>query len=121
MAVTWPQASTPADPSGRFVDMADPQSHPVTIRDIDALVTGATPQFSQQILERVRALVSELPEGDEVRSYGELQMDVLSRIAHGTTRGTRALGVPGVDDDGWSQMPSHPRGGIAPGARDSGH
>jgi hypothetical protein len=91
------------------------------VHDIDQLVTGATPQFSMQILERVKALVLPLPEDDEVRAYGELQMQVLERIATGTTRGTRALGVPGEDNDGWDSIPSHPKGGIAPGHVDSGH
>lgn len=93
----------------------------VTIADIDALVTGATPQFSLQILERVKALIEPLPEGDEARAYGELQLTVLDRIARGTTRGTRAEGVPDADDAGWASLPSHPRGGIAPGHVDSGH
>jgi len=101
--------------------MAEPSQHQVTERDIDALVTGATPQFSLQILERVRALVAPLHEGDPARVYGELQMRVLERIATGTTRGIRKLGVPEDDSSGWASIPSHPRGGIAPGATDGGH
>lgn len=101
--------------------MTQPSQHGVTILDVDALITGATPQFSMQILERVKALVAPLPEGDPVRAYGEVQMRVLERIATGTTRGIRALGVPGEDDQGWASMPSRPRGGIAPGVVDSGH
>jgi hypothetical protein len=93
----------------------------VTVFDIDALVSGATPQFSQQILERVKALVEPLPEGDEVRAYGEQQIEVLELMATATTRGIRALGVPGEDDEGWETIPSHPRGGIAPGAVDPSH
>lgn len=92
----------------------------MTINDIDALMSGATPQFSQQILERMRALVEPLAEG-EVRAYGELQLAVLERMAESTTRGVRALGVPAVDDEGWTEIPSHPRGGIAPGASAGGH
>jgi hypothetical protein len=98
-----------------------PASSSVTVFDIDQLVTGATPQFSQQILERVKALIAPLPEGDEVRAYGELQLEVLERLATGTTRGVRALGVPGENDPAWAEMPSHPRGGIAPAASDGGH
>jgi hypothetical protein len=101
--------------------MEEAPTHAVTVHDIDRLVTGATPQFSQQILERVKALIAPLPEGDEVRAYGELQLVVLDRIATGTTRGIRALGVPDEDDGGWNEIPSHPRGGIAPGVTDSGH
>lgn len=101
--------------------MAKPSERSVTIRDIDQLVTGATPQFSQQIAERVKALIAGLPEGDEAREYGELQLVVLDRIATGTTRGVRALGVPDADDESWSTLPSHPKGGIAPGFVDHGH
>ena len=93
-----------------------------TIADVDALVSGATPQFSQQIRERVLHLVRDLPERDEVRLYAERHALVLERIAMGTTRGTSAKGAPGVDDGGWAAIPSHPRGGIAPGAAvDDGH
>lgn len=101
--------------------MAEPRSNDVTVYDIDSLVAGATPQFSQQILERVKALVANLPEDDEVRRYGELQMQVLERIATGTTRGIRRLGAPDEDDPGWSEVPSRPPGGVAPGVVDSGH
>lgn len=93
----------------------------VTVHDIDALVTGATPQFSQQILERVKALIEPLPEGSEVRTYGEQQLIVLERMATATTRGIRRLGVPSEGAEGWSEIPSRPAGGIAPGAVDSGH
>ncbi|MCW2962230.1 MAG: hypothetical protein JWM90_2617 [Thermoleophilia bacterium] len=101
--------------------MAEPSTSRVTVYDIDQLVTGATPQFSQQIFERVKALIEPLAQDDPVREYGELQLNVLDRIATGTTRGTRALGVPGEADAGWAEMPSHPAGGIAPGASDGGH
>lgn len=101
--------------------MADSPTHDVTVNDIDELVSGATPQFSQQILERVKARIAPLPEDDEVRAYGEIQIAVLERMATSTTRGVRRLGVPGDDDQGWETIPSHPRGGIAPGASDGGH
>ena len=93
----------------------------VTVHDIDALVTGATPQFSQQILERVKALIAPLPEDDAVRAYGEQQLVVLERMARATTRGIRRLGAPGEDAAGWETIPSHPAGGIAPGAVDQSH
>ncbi|MCB0877646.1 MAG: hypothetical protein KDC46_01510 [Thermoleophilia bacterium] len=92
----------------------------VTVHDIDALVSGATPQFSQQILERVKALIADLPEDDDVRAYGEQQLIVLDRMATATTRGIRRLGVS-EDTPGWDEIPSHPVGGIAPGAVDAAH
>ena len=101
--------------------MADQLAPRVTIGDVDALVTGATPQFSMQILERVKALIADLPEGDEVRDYGELQLAVLERMATGTTRGTRSPGTPPADHPSWDSIPSRPHGGIAPGAAEHGH
>lgn len=101
--------------------MAEAPTHGVTIQDVDALVTGATPQFSQQILERVKALVAPLPEDDQVRAYGELQIAVLERLATGTTRGIRKVGLPDEDDPAWDTVPSRPHGGIAPGVTDTGH
>lgn len=101
--------------------MSEVPTHGVTVNDIDALITGATPQFSLQILERVKALIAPLPDGDEVRAYGELQLAVLDRMATSTTRGVRKVAVPGDDEAGWRSIPSHPRGGIAPGASDGGH
>jgi hypothetical protein len=101
--------------------MAETPTNAVTEYDIDQLVTGATPQFSQQILERVKALIEPLAEDDPVRAYGNVQVAVLERMATSTTRGVRRLGVPEDDDQGWSTIPSHPRGGIAPGASDGGH
>ena len=101
--------------------MPDATSPRVTTNDIDALVSGATPQFSQQLLERLQVLIAPLATDDPVRVYGETQLHVLARIALGTTRGTRAQGVPGEGDQGWETIPSHPRGGIAPGHVDGGH
>ena len=79
--------------------MSEASTHSVTVNDIDRLVSGATPQFSQQIAERVKALIAELPEGHEAREYGELQLVVLERLATGTTRGMRRPGVPAADRD----------------------
>lgn len=100
--------------------MADPAPQ-VSEADVDALVTGATPQFALQIAERLRALIAPLQVGDAVRHYGELQLTVLDRIALGTTRGVRAPGVPAAESAGWRSMPSRPPGGIAPGADSGGH
>lgn len=88
----------------------------VRIEDVDALVTGATPQFAMQIRARVRALVSGLPEGSAVRAYGEEQMRVLEALSHGTTRGLAGNGRPAADASGWRAIPSHPHGTPLPGA-----
>lgn len=101
--------------------MSEASSHGITVHDIDVLVSGATPQFSQQLFERIKAMIAPLPEGDEVRAYGELQLEVLDRIARGTTRGIGRRSVPADDDAGWDEIPSHPVGGIAPGVADTAH
>lgn len=93
----------------------------VTILDVDRLMSGATPQFSQQIRERVQALIAGLPEDNDVRKYAEKHIFVLERMADATTRGIRKLGVPSDEDSGWDSMPSHPSGGIAPGAVEPSH
>lgn len=91
--------------------MADAHHPTVRIEDVDALLSGATPQFSMQIKARLHALIEGLPEDDEARRYGEQQMVLLDRLALGTTRGLRAPGRPPMEDDGWRALPSHPAGG----------
>jgi hypothetical protein len=61
--------------------MADP-----TRDDIDALVGPATPHFAYQLRARVRELVSELPDGNDVRRYAEEQMDRLDRLGHASSK-----------------------------------
>jgi len=90
--------------------MSTPSSH-VKIEDVDALLSGATPQFSMQIKARLHALIGDLPTSDEARVYGEQQMELLDRLALGTTRGSRAPGRPPLDEQGWESIPSHPAGG----------
>jgi hypothetical protein len=87
-------------------------SSDVTVEDVDALLVGATPQFSMQIKSRVRALINTLPAGHDVRAYGETQMKVLDALAFGTTRGAGGQGQPRADANGWQEIPSHPRGGL---------
>lgn len=89
-------------------------STPCTVEDIDALVSGATPQFSMQIKARLHALIAPLPVESAVRAYGEQQMLLLDAMATGTTRGTQGNGQPGRDASGWERIPSHPdtAGGI---------
>lgn len=82
-----------------------------SIKAIDALLSGATPQFSMQLKARLHALVQDLPANDEVRRYGEMQMRMLDRLAMGTTRAQRGPGEPPVGHESWSSVPSHPAGG----------
>jgi hypothetical protein len=81
---------------------------PVTIEDIDALLSGATPQFALQLKPRLWAMLQNVPAHSDVREYGEQQLLLLDRIALGTTRGTRGPGRPPADDPGWREIPSHP-------------
>ncbi len=81
-----------------------------TIHDIDKLLSGATPHFSQQLKARVWNMIEDLPRIDEVRQYGEKQMKLLDHMAFGTTRGIRKPGVAPANDEGWNELPSHPKG-----------
>jgi hypothetical protein len=54
--------------------------------DVDALVGPATPHFAYQIRARVRELVAELPEDDDVRRYADQQMDRLDRLGHASSK-----------------------------------
>ena len=84
-----------------------------SIKQIDALLSGATPQFAMQLKARVFDIVEHLPKEDDVRTYGETQMRMLDRLAMGTTRGVRAPGRPPADAAGWASIPSHPQGGVS--------
>ena len=76
-----------------------------TIEEIDALVGPATPHFAYQIRARVRELVLDLPEDNQVRRYAEEKMDLLDRLGHASSK---------ADDErresptrpGWMQIPS---------------
>jgi len=97
--------------------MADSDLQKVSIDDIDALVTGATPQFSLQIRERVSALTRNVPAGSDVRAYADTQLALLDALALGTTRGLSTVGTPPASDVGWKSIPSHPQGSPLPHAR----
>lgn len=91
--------------------MTDAPNRPIGIEDIDALLSGATPQFAMQLKARLHALIGALPADSEVREYGERQLDLLDHLALGSTRGVRAPGRPPLDSPGWEAIPSHPAGG----------
>jgi RecB family exonuclease len=76
-----------------------------TIRDIDALVGPATPHFAYQLRARVRELIEELPEDDEVRRYGEEKMELLDRLGHASSKAEDGTKEP-RSRPGWETIPS---------------
>jgi hypothetical protein len=76
-----------------------------TIRDIDALVGPATPHFAYQLRARVRELIEDLPSDDDVRRYGEEQMELLDRLGHASSRAEDGPHEP-RSRLGWEKMPS---------------
>jgi RecB family exonuclease len=76
-----------------------------TIRDIDALVGPATPHFAYQLRARVRELIEELPEDDEVRRYGEEKMELLDRLGHASSKAEDGTKEP-RSRAGWETIPS---------------
>jgi hypothetical protein len=74
--------------------------------DIDALAGPATPHFSMQIRARIRALISDLPEGHPVRSYGEEQIAMLERLAFASSKADEGPLEPPTRL-GWEELPSH--------------
>jgi hypothetical protein len=83
--------------------MAEP-----TRDDVDALVGPATPHFAYQIRARVDQLVSGLPEGNDVRTYGEAQMARLDRLGHASSKADEGP-HESADRIGWDEMPSSAR------------
>jgi hypothetical protein len=76
-----------------------------TKRDIDALVGPATPHFAYQLRARIRELVAQLPEDDEVRRYGEEKMELLDRLGHASTKAEDGGHEP-RSRLGWENLPS---------------
>src|SRR2546430_17181567 len=85
----------------RLLPMREP-----TREDVDALVGPATPHFAYQLRARVRELVQDLPEGHEVRRYGEEKMELLDRLGH----------APSKADEGAPGRPDRPRRQGSPSA-----
>jgi hypothetical protein len=76
--------------------------------DVDALVGPATPHFAYQIRARVRELVAELPEGNEVRRYAESQIDRLDRLGHASSKADEGP-RESASRLGWNEIPSSAR------------
>jgi hypothetical protein len=73
--------------------------------DVDALVGPATPHFAYQIRARVRELVADLDENDDVRRYAEQWIDRLDRLGHASSKADEG---PRESPErlGWDEMPS---------------
>ena len=61
-------------------DLLDP-SHEITPEDIRALTGAVTPHFALQVRNRVRRLISALPEDDPARVVGEREIARLEDLA----------------------------------------
>jgi hypothetical protein len=76
-----------------------------TRADIDALVGPATPHFAYQLRARVYELIRDLPEDDELRRYGQEQMELLDRLGHASSKSDEGPRVR-RDRPGWAEIPS---------------
>ena len=77
----------------------------LTRDDIDALVGPATPHFAYQLRARIRNLISELPEDDPVRRYGEEKMELLDRLGYASSKAEEGEREP-RSKPGWEEIPS---------------
>ena len=57
-----------------------------TRSDVDALFGAATPHFAYQLRARLRELVADLPDDDDVRRYAEFKMELLDQLGHATSK-----------------------------------
>ncbi|HEX3805206.1 MAG TPA: hypothetical protein VHV52_00340 [Gaiellaceae bacterium] len=73
--------------------------------DIDALVGPATPHFAYQIRARVRELVQDLPEDNQVRRYAESQVERLDRLGHASSKADEGA-RESPTRLGWDEIPS---------------
>jgi RecB family exonuclease len=73
--------------------------------DVDALVGPATPHFAYQLRARVRELIQDLPEDNEVRRYGEEKMELLDRLGHASSKAEEGPPEP-RERIGWDEVPS---------------
>ena len=80
--------------------MAEP-----SIRDVDALVGPATPQFALQLRARVRELIGDVPSDHPVRRYGEEKMRMLEDLAFASSKAEQGGREPRTRI-GWEELPS---------------
>jgi hypothetical protein len=68
-----------------------------TVEDVHQLMGASTPHFALQIRNRIRTLISGLPEGHPARVLGEREIARLERLAEGAERrGTPGQGEPAM-------------------------
>jgi hypothetical protein len=65
----------------------------------------ATPHFAYQLRARVEELIAGLPANDEVRRYGEAQMELLDRLGHASSKAEEGGPEPRTRI-GWERLPS---------------
>jgi hypothetical protein len=73
--------------------------------DVDALLAPATPHFAYQLRARVRELVADLSEDDEVRRYAEATIDRLDRLGHASSKADEGPRESPARL-GWDEIPS---------------
>jgi hypothetical protein len=83
--------------------MAEP-----TRDDVDALVGPATPHFAYQIRARLEQLLTDAPEGSDVRSYGNAQLARLDRLGHASSKADEGP-RESAGRIGWEELPSSAR------------
>jgi hypothetical protein len=76
-----------------------------TRAQIDALVGPATPHFAFQLRARVRELIADLPEDNEIRRYGEEKMELLERLGFASSKAQDG-GRESQTRPGWETIPS---------------
>ena len=68
-----------------------------TIEDVHQLMGASTPHFALQIRNRIRTLISGLPDDHPARVLGEREIARLERLAAGSERrGTPGQGEPAL-------------------------
>ena len=68
-----------------------------TVEDVHQLMGASTPHFALQIRNRIRTLISGLPDGHPARVLGEREIARLELLAEGSERrGTPGQGEPAM-------------------------
>ncbi len=68
-----------------------------TVEDVRQLMGASAPHFALQIRNRIRSLISGLPEGHPARLEGEREIARLELLAHGSERrGEAGQGEPAL-------------------------